>query len=125
MSDEIRGLPAFELYYGGEFEDTATIEDADLAAAITDGDADCFVMNSLNPLITTERMTILTDDQLMVPTNAALALMASTTATPEAIGTIDAIASALTTERLNQMLNQIINNGGDPVVVANAFVDTL
>jgi len=125
MDDEIHGLPAFELYYGGEFKDTSTIEDADLAAAITAGDADCFVMNSLNPLITTERMTILTDDQLMVPTNAALALMSSTAATPEAIGTIDAIATALTTERLNQMLNEIINNGGDPVVVANAFVDTL
>jgi glycine betaine/choline ABC-type transport system substrate-binding protein len=125
MDDEISGLSAFELYYGGEFKDTATIEDADLAAAITAGDADCFVMNSLNPLITTERMTILEDDQLMVPTNAALALMASTAATPEAIGTIDAIATALTSERLNQMLNEIVANGGDPVVVANAFVDTL
>ncbi|HQZ34578.1 MAG TPA: glycine betaine ABC transporter substrate-binding protein [Ilumatobacteraceae bacterium] len=125
MGDKLHGLPAFELYYGGEFKDTTTIEDADLAAAITAGDADCFVMNSLDPLITTNRMTILTDDQLMVPTNAALALMASTSATPEAIGTIDAIATALTTSRLNQMLNEIINNGGDPVVVANAFVDTL
>ena len=70
-------------------------------------------------------MTILTDDQLMVPTNAAIALMASTSATPEAIGTIDAIATKLTSARLNQMLNEIINSGGDPVVVANAFVDTL
>jgi glycine betaine/choline ABC-type transport system substrate-binding protein len=125
FDDESQGLAAFELYYGGEFKDTATIEEADLATAITDGDADCFVMNSLNPLITTERMTILNDDKFMVPTNAALALMASTSATPEAIGTIDAIATALTTERLNQMLNEVINNGGDPVVVANAFVDTL
>lgn len=125
MDDEIHGLPAFELYYGGEFKDTAIVEDADLATAITDGDAGCFVMNSLNSLITTENMTILTDDQLMVPTNAALALMSSTAATPEAIGTIDAIATALTSERLNQMLNEIINNGGDPVVVANAFVDTI
>ena len=125
MDDEAHGLAAFELYYGGEFKDTAVIEDADLATTITDGDADCFVMNSLNPLVTSQRMTILVDDRLMVPTNAALALMASTSATPEAIGTIDAIAVALTTERLNQMLNEIINNGGDPIVVANAFVDTL
>ena len=125
MTDDTHGLPAFELYYGGKFKDTATIEDADLAAAITAAKADCFVMNSLNPLIATERMTILTDDQFMVPTNAALALMSSTAATPEAIGTLDAIASKLTTARLNQMLNEIVHNGGDPVVVANAFVDTL
>ena len=125
MDDEAQGLAAFELYYGGEFKEIATIEDADLATALADGDADCFVMNSLNPLIMTQRMTILADDRLMVPTNAALALMASTSATPEAIGTLDAIAVALTTERLNQMLNEIINNGGDPIVVANAFVDTL
>ena len=125
IDDEAQGLTAFELYYGGEFKEVATIEDADLETAIADGGADCFVMNSLNPLIMTERMTILADDRLMVPTNAALALMASTSATPEAIGTLDAIATALTTERLNQMLNEIINNGGDPVIVANAFVDTL
>jgi glycine betaine/choline ABC-type transport system substrate-binding protein len=100
------------------------VEDADLADAITNGTADCFAMNSLNPLITTERMTILVDDQYMLPSNAALALMDSTVATPEAIAAIDAIAASLTTERLNQMLNEIAS-GTSIVTVANAFVDTL
>jgi len=54
-----------------------------------------------------------------------VALMDSTIATPEAIFALDNLAASLTTERLNQMLNQIINNGADPVVVANAFVDTI
>jgi glycine betaine/choline ABC-type transport system substrate-binding protein len=125
MADEVLGFPAMVRTYAGEFDDTVVVEEADLADAITAAEADCFAMNSLNPLITTERMTILVDDQLMAPSNAALALMASTIATPEAVGALDAIAASLTTERLNQMLNEIVANGTDPVVVANAFVDTL
>jgi glycine betaine/choline ABC-type transport system substrate-binding protein len=125
MSDNDAGYPALVRYYGGEFKDTVTIEDAGIAAAIDNGDADCFAMNSLNPLITTKRMSILIDDQLMAPSNAVIALMSSLAATPEAIGAIDAIAASLTTERLNQMLNEIVANGTDPIVVANAFVDTL
>jgi len=61
----------------------------------------------------------------MAPSNAVIALMSSVVALPEAMGTIDAIAPSLTTERLNQMLNEIVANGTDPVIVANAFVDTL
>lgn len=125
MSDNDLGYPALVRYYGGEFKDTVTVEDAALAAAIDDGDADCLAINSLNPLITTKRMTILVDDLLMSPSNAVIALMSSVAAIPEMMGTIDAIAASLTTERLNQMLNEIVANGTDPVIVANAFVDTL
>ncbi len=125
MSDNDLGYPALVRYYGGEFKDTVTVEDAALAAAIDDGDADCLAINSLNPLITTERMTTLVDDLLMAPSNAVIALMSSVAAIPEMMGTIDAIAASLTTERLNQMLNEIVANGTDPVIVANAFVDTL
>ena len=125
MSDKDLGYPALVRYYGGEFKDTVTVEDAALAAAIDDGDADCVAINSLNPLITSKRMTILVDDLLMAPSNAVIALMSSVAAIPEAMGTIDAIAASLTTERLNQMLNEIVANGTDPIIVANAFVDTL
>jgi glycine betaine/choline ABC-type transport system substrate-binding protein len=125
FADEETGFPAWERFYGGEFADTVEVEDADLATAIADESADCFVINSLNPLITTEDLTVLTDDQLMVPANAVIALMASTIATPEAVFALDNLVNTLTTERLNQMLNLIINDGSDPEVVANAFVDTL
>ncbi|MGB8862221.1 MAG: glycine betaine ABC transporter substrate-binding protein [Ilumatobacteraceae bacterium] len=124
LKDATAGFPVLERYYGGEFKDTVTVEDSGLADAIKNGDADCFAMNSLNPLITTERMTILVDDLVMTPSNAAIALMDSTVATPEAIAAIDAIAASLTTERLNQMLNEIAG-GTSIVTVANAFVDTL
>ena len=115
----------FERFYGGEFDEEVTVESADVAAAIADDSADCFVVESLDPIITTEGLTLLTDDQYMVPSNSIVALMDSTIATPEAIFALDNLAASLTTERLNQMLNQIINNGADPVLVANAFVDTI
>jgi glycine betaine/choline ABC-type transport system substrate-binding protein len=38
---------------------------------------------------------------------------------------LDKVNNTLTTARLNQMLNEIVANHTDPVVVANAFLDTL
>ena len=101
LADDSAGYPAMQRYYGGEFKNTVTVDDADLAAAIADGDADCFGMNSV------------------------VALIASTSATPDVMNTLDAVLARLTTKRLNQMLNEIVVNGTDPFVVANAFVDPL
>jgi len=125
LDDDELGYPAFLQLYGGEFKATVPVEDAELADAVANDSADCFAMNSLNPLITTERMQILNDDRTLVPSNTVIGLAASTVMTPEAIAALDSISISLTTERLNQMLNQINANGADPVVVANAFVDTL
>ncbi len=125
MGDDAQGYPALERYYGGQFKDVLTIEDDAVPEAVKNGDADCFALNSLNPVIGTARMTLLLDDKVMIPSNALIALVDGDVATPEAIFALDSIGSALTTERLNQMLNEIITNGTDPVVVANAFVDTL
>lgn len=125
IADEALGYPALQQYYGGEFKDVVTIEDDAVAEAVKNGDADCFALNSLNPIIGTEDMTILLDDKVMIPSNALVALVDGDVTTPEAIFALDSISTALTTERLNQMLNEIINNGADPVVVANAFVDTI
>ena len=125
LNDTALGYPAFLQYYGGEFKKTVTVEDADLADAIKNKTADCFAMNSLNPLITTQQMTILSDDRTLVPSNAMVALMASTVATPEAVAALDAIAGSLTTERLNQMLNEINANGTPVATVAAAFLASI
>ena len=125
QDDEEQGLPAFTQFYGGEFDEIVTVEQDGLAAAITDGDIDCMAIESLNPLITTERLRILYDDQVMIPGNGAIALLSGEIATPDLVAVLDSLATSLTTERLNQMLNEITANGTDPAVVANAFVDTL
>jgi len=125
LADKALGYPAFLQYYGGEFKKTVAVEDAGLADAIKNNTADCFAMNSLNPLITTEQMTILADDRTLIPSNAMVALMASTVATPEAVAALDAIAGSLTTERLNQMLNEITANGTPVATVAAAFLASI
>jgi glycine betaine/choline ABC-type transport system substrate-binding protein len=70
-------------------------------------------------------MTVLIDDKVMVPSNAAIALLASGIATPDLLAAIDTLNASLTTERLNQMLNEVVANGTDPTVVANAFMDSI
>ena len=125
QSDEEFGLPAWDAFYGGEFDEVSTIEADGIAAAADNGDADCFVVDSLDSVITTSNLTVLVDDLPMVRSNVAIALISSSIGTPDVLGALDVIVAALTTERLNQMLNQIATNGTDPAVVANAFVDSI
>lgn len=125
MSATDQGMAALTNYYGGEFKSTVTVEEADMAAAVDNDEADCFTLDSMNPVITTKRMTVLIDDKVMVVSNSAMALLAKAVATPDLVAALDTLAGSLTTERLNQMLNEVVANGTDPVVVANAFMDSI
>jgi glycine betaine/choline ABC-type transport system substrate-binding protein len=119
------GLTTLVDFYGPEFEDTVTVEEADMADAIDNDQADCFALDSMNPVITTKRLTVMIDDKVMVASNSALALLAKDVATPNLLAALDTLSAELTTERLNQMLNEVVANGTDPVVVANAFMDSI
>lgn len=123
--DDEFGLGAWKRVYGGEFDDVVEIESDGIAAAIEAGTADCFVVNSLDSSILTEKLTVLTDDRTMVRANVAVALMNAEVATPDLLGALDVVATSLTSDRLMRMLYEITVNGADPVVVANAFVDTI
>ena len=125
MNDEQSGYPAFEHIYGGEFKDLITLADGEMAAAVTDGDVDCVALNSLDPLISTARLTIMVDGFHMAPGNGVVALVSTDVQTPDLLSALDGLISVLTSERLNQMLNEIVLNGTDPNIVANAFVDAL
>jgi len=125
MTDTDEGMAAWTNTYGGTFKSTVTVEAADLAAAVDKGSADCFVMNSLDPLLVTKKMTLLIDDKVMVRANAVVALLAKNIDTPDLVTALDRVNVSLTTTRLNEMLNEINTNHTDPKVVAGAFMDTL
>ncbi|MFM2079064.1 MAG: hypothetical protein RJA49_2954 [Actinomycetota bacterium] len=125
MADKDFGYPAFQQYYGGDFKDVVTVEDAGLEAALAGNKVDCVAIDSMNPLVTTQKLTILDDDKSMVKGNAAVPLIATKVATADVIAALDKISVSLTSARLNQMLNQVVAGGTDPVTVANAFMDTL
>jgi glycine betaine/choline ABC-type transport system substrate-binding protein len=119
------GLSTLLDSYGAEFKDVVTVEEADMAKAVDDDTADCFATDSMNPVIATKRLTTMVDDKVMVESNAALALLAKDVATPDLLAALDTLSAELTTEKLNQMLNEVVANGTDPVVVANAFMDSI
>lgn len=123
--DDEFGLGAWKRVYGGEFDDVVTVESDGIADAIESGTADCFVVNSLDSVILTEKLVVLTDDRTMVRANVAVALMNAEVATPDLLGALDVVATSLTSDRLMRMLYEITANGADPAVVANAFVDTI
>ena len=111
--------------YAPEFQSVQTIEADGFEAAIDAGTADCFAIDSLDPLITSKKLTVLFDDQYMVPMNVSIALMSSTAATPEVTAALDTVAGALSTSKFNQLLREVLDNGGDITTVANAFVDNI
>jgi glycine betaine/choline ABC-type transport system substrate-binding protein len=125
FADKEFGYPAFGTFYGGAFKATVTVEDAGLGDAFDKGTIGCAALNSMNPLITTKRLTVLQDDKVMVPSNAAVAFMSSTIAEGQVIAAIDTLNASLTTARLNQMVTEVETNHTDPIVVANAFMNTL
>jgi len=125
MADELTGFGALQAIYGGEFEEVVTIDDDGFATALADDKVDCVALNSLDPLITTERLTILSDSSHMSPGNGVVALLATNVQTPEVLATLDGLIGVLTSARLNQMLNEVVSNGTDPNIVANSFVNSL
>ncbi|HNJ96742.1 MAG TPA: glycine betaine ABC transporter substrate-binding protein [Ilumatobacteraceae bacterium] len=125
QADTAEGLPQLLAVYAPEFQSVQTIEADGFEAAIDAGSADCFAIDSLDPLITSKKLTVLFDDQYMVPMNVSIALMSSTAATPEVTAALDAVAGALSTSKFNQLLREVLDNGGDITTVANAFVDNI
>ncbi len=125
QSDATDGLPRLLAVYAPEFQSVQTIEADGFEAAIDAGTTDCLAIDSLDPLITTKNLTVLIDDQYMVPMNVSIALMTSTAATPEVTSALDVVAGALSTEKFNQLLREVLENGGDVTTVANAFVDNI
>ncbi|MDO8391481.1 MAG: glycine betaine ABC transporter substrate-binding protein [Actinomycetota bacterium] len=125
IADDEAGLAVFEQYYAPEFADVVTVEAADIATAIADGTADCFVVDSFDPVITEQQLSLLFDDQYMLPNNSLIVLMSSTVNAPEVTDALNSLIGMLTTEKLNQMLREIEVNGTDVAVVANAFADNL
>lgn len=124
LADAVAGFPAVQQFYGGDWKGTVTVAADGLADAIDKGDAECFAVNSLDPLVTTKKLTIIGDDKAMIPANAAIALLSAEAGTPDVVAAIDSLIASLTTERLNQMLVQVAG-GTDPRVVADAFFSTI
>lgn len=125
MADEQVGYPAMQAIYGGEFKELVTIADGGFTAALDNDEVDCVAVNSLDPVITIKRLSLLSDNRHMSPGNGVVALVATNVQTEALTATLDGLITVLTSARLNQMLNEVVANGTDPAIVANAFVDSL
>ena len=124
-TDKEAGLPELLRFYAPEFKSVDTIETAAMGAAIDAGTVDCVAVDSFDPLIATKNLRIILDDKYMSAANAAIVLMASTVNLPEVTAALDKVTTALSTEKLARMLNEIAANGTNITVVANAFADNL
>ncbi len=124
-TDKEAGLPALLRFYAPEFKSVDTVETAAMGAAIDAGTVDCVAVDSFDPLIATKNLRIILDDKYMGAANAAIVLMASTINLPEVTAALDKVTTALSTEKLARMLNEIAANGTNIAVVANAFADNL
>ena len=58
LADNEAGFPALQQFYGGDWAPTVTVDAAGLADAIEKGTADCFGVNSLDPIIANKKLTI-------------------------------------------------------------------
>jgi osmoprotectant transport system substrate-binding protein len=96
--------------------------DAEVAAAVVAGDADCGVLSSLEPMITTEGLLSLEDDKAAAPVDAFVPLLQATAATPEVVAVITQLNSLVTTDVLRALLVKLETGDQTPDVLAKAFL---
>jgi osmoprotectant transport system substrate-binding protein len=124
-TSEPLGLGTWADVYHAEFKNYVPVP-ADLFGEVVDDiTVDCLALDSLDPVIASKGMTILEDDQLLVPTRAVLPLLSADGAGDDVLGVLDAVSAKLTTQALNQLMNQIVTNGLSPDVVAKAFLESI
>lgn len=123
-TSEPLGLATWEATYRTQFAEYVAIDPDEFDTAVKEGTVDCLAVDSLDPVITSQAMTILDDDQRLVPTEPVVPLLAAAAAGSDVLGVVDAVSGRLTTALLNQMLNQIVEVGLSPDVVAKAFLDS-
>lgn len=116
------GAAAIEAAYNATFKDVVTLAPADIAAAVKDGKVDCVVVDSTDPVIGAQKLTVLLDDKALVPPNGAFALVTTAAATPEVTVAINAVNAKLTTAAFADLVDQVVNKGREPDYLASLFL---
>lgn len=93
--------------------------------ALTAGQIDCGNVFSTNPLIETEGLVSLEDDQTLVPNEAILPLVRSEVVTDQLSTALDAVNAELTTDVLKELLVEVDVNAAAPDVVAEEWLASL
>jgi glycine betaine/choline ABC-type transport system substrate-binding protein len=96
---------------------------ATAGASIVDGDAQCAIVSSLDPVISSQSLVILTDDLGLAAPNPFVPLLATTAATPEVLQVLDVVSQNITPARLAAMVAAVVEQGQDPDVVAKSFLN--
>lgn len=93
--------------------------------ALTSGQIDCGNVFSTNPLIETEGLVSLEDDQALVPNEAILPLVRSEVVTDQLSTALDAVNAELTTDVLKELLVEVDVEAAAVDVVAEEWLASL
>jgi osmoprotectant transport system substrate-binding protein len=119
------GIAGFRDLHGAEFEAFVPLAANDVAAALESGQIDCGNIFSTTPAIQTEGFIALEDDLAIVPHEAVLPLVRSEIVTPELTAALDAVDADLNTEKLTELLAQVIDEQLGADVVAADYLESL
>jgi glycine betaine/choline ABC-type transport system substrate-binding protein len=115
------GLAGFTQMYGTTFGKVVTLDATKVTDAISKGEVDCGVVQSLDVTIT-DQLSVLEDDLGLATDDAVIPLLSSAAATPGATQIIDSVSSALGTGDLRDMMRRIISDGQAPNAVAGEWL---
>jgi osmoprotectant transport system substrate-binding protein len=118
------GLATLSASYGATFKQFVPITEDAIDAAVKAGTVDCVVVDSTDPVITAETMTLLLDDKALVPPNGALAVLSTPGATSDVVTAVNGIDAKLTMSAVDQMTDQIVNKKQSPEYLASLFLQS-
>lgn len=107
--------------YGAEFSDILTADAAGMTDAFTKDTIDCAVLSSTSPIISDQKLVVLTDDKAMVPPDVFLPLVTTTALTPEVAAVLGTVAAKLTPTAIATLMKSV-SSGTAPAVAAQGFV---
>jgi osmoprotectant transport system substrate-binding protein len=90
--------------------------------AMEEGTVDCGTLRTTDPHIARDRLVVLDDDQLAVPSEVVVPLIGTAQATPAVQAVLDTVSSTLDTAALRALLAKVELDHDDPAAVVGQWL---
>jgi osmoprotectant transport system substrate-binding protein len=110
--------------FGSTLPAVTPLADAEAVVdAIEEGTVGCGTLRTSDPHVTRNHLVMLDDDQLLVPSQVVVPLIAKVHATPAVQAVLDATSSTLDTAGFRSLLAKVELDGDDPAAVVHQWLE--
>ena len=119
----VGATPDQRAIFGSRLGTVTPLPDAEAVLdAMDEGTVDCGTLRTSDPHIARDRLVVLDDDQLLVPSQVVVPLISTAQATPAVQAVLDAVSSTLDTTALRELLAEVELDGDESAAVVGQWL---